>query len=345
MLNTIPKAVNKVLGGNFIKRISQYLHDCIREEVQSSTFRNLKGDKDNKWVFLEGEETLFTKFDAPLILSGDNPYLTELMIQAEVSQKEKHLLYGFLFLVGKNGRAKKNNEFLTPLLYAPCKIERQGKNLSVTITEDNLSLNTGALSQLMKKDDEEEIDAMLQGLIDVVPELPVNKEKLEIFLSTLKSLIPDVEIEEGEIQTEQLHQNEEDFYSKTVEDLDDFNFEEFDSLDVIKQKPKVSLDKLILKRVQSVILTKRPTVTAGVLHELTQISEKSAGIIKETALGVILDEYGGFKNKEKEEIKKEFFPVTPLSLSDSQEEVIKKIENNDLLSVYGPPAQEKAKQS
>ncbi len=338
MLNTIPKAVNKVLGGNFIKRISQYLHDCIREEVQSSTFRNLKGDKDNKWVFLEGEETLFTKFDAPLILSGDNPYLTELMIQAEVSQKEKHLLYGFLFLVGKNGRAKKNNEFLTPLLYAPCKIERQGKNLSVTITEDNLSLNTGALSQLMKKDDEEEIDAMLQGLIDVVPELPVNKEKLEIFLSTLKSLIPDVEIEEGEIQTEQLHQNEEDFYSKTVEDLEDFNFEEFDSLDVIKQKPKVSLDKLILKRVQSVILTKRPTVTAGVLHELTQISEKSTGIIKETALGVILDEYGGFKNKEiKEEIKKEFFPVTPLSLSDSQEEVIKKIENNDLLSVYGPP--------
>ena len=89
MLNTIPKAVNKVLSGNFIKRISQYLHDCIREEVQSSTFRNLKGDKDNKWVFLEGEETLFTKFDAPLILSGDNPYLTELMIQAEVSQKEK----------------------------------------------------------------------------------------------------------------------------------------------------------------------------------------------------------------------------------------------------------------
>lgn len=336
MLSTIPKVVNKAVGGNFIKRISQYLHDCIREEVQSSTFRNLKGDKDNKWVFLDGDEVLFTKYDTPLILSGDNPYLTELMIQAEVSQKEKQLLYGFLFLVGKNGRAKKNNEFLTPLLYSPCKIERNGKNLSISIQDETLSLNTGALSQLMKKDDEEEIDAMLQGLIDVVPELPINEEKLEIFLSTLKSLIPDVEIEVGNSQNELLHQDEEEFYSKTVENTDEINFEEFDSIDVIKQKPKVNLDKLILKRLQSVILTKRPTVTAGVLHELTQISEKTQGNIKETALGVILDEYNGQKPKDVI-LNKDFFPVTPLPLSDSQEDVIKKIKTNDLLAVYGPP--------
>ncbi len=339
-VQTLPKTVNKVLSGNFIKRISQYLHDCIREEVQSSTFRNLKGDKENKWVFLEGEEKLFTNYDTPLIVSGDNPYLTELMIQAEVSRKEKYLLYGYLFLVGKNGRAKKNNEFLTPLLYSPCKIEREGKNLSISIQEETLSLNTGALAQLMKKDDEEEIDAMFQGLIDVVPELPVNEEKLEIFLSTLKSLLPDVEIETGEAVNEQLHQSEEDFYSKTVESVDEFNFDELDSIDVIKQKPKINLDKLILKRLQSVILTKRPSVTAGVLHELTQISEKPAGVIKETVLGVILDEYNNQKNKEikiKTNEIKDFFPVTPLSLSDSQEEVIKKIETGDLLSVYGPP--------
>ena len=340
-VQTLPKAVNKVFMGNFIKRISQYLHDCIREEVQSSTFRNLKGDKENKWVFLEGREELFTNYDTPLIVTGDNPYLTELMIQAEVSLKEKYLLYGYLFLVGKNGRAKKNNEFLTPLLYSPCKIERMGKNLSISIQEETLSLNTGALAQLMRKDDEEEIDAMLQGLIDVVPELPLNEEKLEIFLSTLKSLLPDVEIETGESVHEQLHQNEEEFYSKTIESVDEFNFDEMDSIDIVKQKPKVNVDKLILKRLQSVILTKRPTVTAGVLHELIQISEKPVGIIKETSLGVILDEY----NKQNKEIKikikenenKTFFPVTPLSLSDSQEDVLKKIETNDLLAVYGPP--------
>ena len=33
----------------------------------------------------------------------------------------------------------------------------------------------------------------------------------------------------------------------------------------------------------------------------------------------------------------DFFPITPLALSDSQEDVIKKIEENDFLAVYGPP--------
>ncbi len=45
-------------------------------------------------------------------------------------------------------------------------------------------------------------------------------------------------------------------------------------LETIKQKPKVKLEKLILTHKQAVILTKRPTVTAGVLHELLQIGEK-----------------------------------------------------------------------
>ena len=114
-VQTLPKAVNKVFMGNFIKRISQYLHDCIREEVQSSTFRNLKGDKENKWVFLEGSEELFTNYDTPLIITGDNPYLTELMIQAEVSLKEKYLLYGYLFLVGKKEQRIFNPAFIFPL--------------------------------------------------------------------------------------------------------------------------------------------------------------------------------------------------------------------------------------
>lgn len=32
--------------------------------------------------------------------------------------------------------------------------------------------------------------------MDVVPDLPITKEKMDIFLTTLKSLIPDIEISE-----------------------------------------------------------------------------------------------------------------------------------------------------
>ena len=100
MLQAVPKVITQAFTGSFIKKISQYLHDCIKEEVKSSTFRNLKGDKDNKWVFLDGVEKLFTEFDKPQMLDGADSFLTELMVQSDMSQKEKYLIYGFLFLEG-----------------------------------------------------------------------------------------------------------------------------------------------------------------------------------------------------------------------------------------------------
>ena len=51
MLNEATKIINNAFNQSFIKRLSLYLHDCVREEVKSSTFRNLNQDKDNKWVF------------------------------------------------------------------------------------------------------------------------------------------------------------------------------------------------------------------------------------------------------------------------------------------------------
>ena len=73
-----------------------------------------------------------------------------------------------------------------------------------------------------------------------------------------------------------------------------------------------------------------------------QISEKPSGIFRETALSVVNEEYlqgvGKLFNKEKTKKElKDLFPVTPLSLSDSQADVLKKIEQNPLVAVYGPP--------
>ena len=341
MLQEAQKVIAGALNRSFTKKLAQYLHDCVREEVKSSTFRNLKEDKENKWVFLDDEEKLFTNFDQELLLDGSDSYLTELMIQSEMNSKEKYLIYGYLFLVGKNSKVKKNNKFLTPLLYVPCKLERRGVNIVLSAQEDILSLNTGALAQLMKRDDEQEADAMLSGLLDVVPELPLNAESLEIFLTTLKSLVPEIEIETTSL--DDIKQDFEDFYSrenieKTLED-GDFDF---DAIDEIAKRPRIKVEKLTLQRKCAVILTKRPSVTAGVLHELTQIAEKPQGIYRETVLDVIEHEYllqkGKIPNEKIEEKEvKDFFPITPLALSDSQEDVIKKIEENDFLAVYGPP--------
>lgn len=360
MLQEATKILNSAFHNSFIKRLSLYLHDCVREEVQSSTFRNLKQDKENKWIFLEAQtdknnentsildnEKLFTAYPQTLKLDGSDPYLTELMLLSENSQKDKYLIYGYLFLVGKNAKTKRKNEFLTPLLYSSCKLERSGMNIECAIQEEGLSLNTAALTSLMNiSGEEDEIDNMLDGLLEVVPKLPLKEDDLNIFLTTLKSLIPDLEFELKEDE-ENLENNLKDDASAFYADDKHINYEnleeaieEANSSENDKPKPKLKADKVVVTNKSAIILTKRPLVTAGVLYELTQIAERPSGIIRETALNVVNEEYMQGKTATKpikETNLKDFAAITPLSLSDSQEDVIKNLEDNTILSVYGPP--------
>lgn len=334
MLQEATRAINTAFNNSFIKSLSQYLHDCVREEVKSSTFRNLKADRDNKWIFLDGEDTLFTQGLEYLRLEGSDPKLTELMIQSESNQKDKYLIYGYLFLVGKSKSGKKN-EFLTPLLYSPCRLERNGVNINCMLTDEFISLNTGALTALMKKsDDEDETESLLEGLLDVVPTVPVTQEKLDIFLTTLKSIVPDIEISLNHDMDVKEDNISKDFYGEKInsENIDEIIEEE------TSQKQTFKPEKIHLTNQCAIILTKRPSVTAGVLHELTQIAEKPSGIYRETVLNVVNEEYTKAKPVDSQQKSlADFFPVTPLSLSDAQLNVIKNTENAKLVSVFGPP--------
>lgn len=343
MLQEASKVLNSAFNNSFIKKLSQYLHDCVREEVKSATFRNLKGDKDNKWIFLKGEEELFTHGKEFIALDGKDSKLTELMLQSDLGSKDKYLIYGYLFLVGKSSKSKKQNEFLTPLLYMPCKLERNGVNINCLPLDEVLSLNTGALAALMRKsDDEDEVDILLEGILDVVPDLPITEEKLNIFLTTLKSLVPEIEIsinksdydEEDNISKT----NEKDFYKNKI---DGDNVEEVVEEEENAQKQRVKLEKIAVTYHNAIILTKRPSMTAGVLHELTRIAEQPSGIYRETALNIINEEYAQSKEKSVpiQDMKKitDFYPITPLSLSDTQLQVIKNIDNSKFIAVQGPP--------
>jgi len=346
MLQEATKALNSAFNNSFIKKLSLYLHDCVREEVKSSTFRNLKGDKDNKWIFLKEKETLLTEGLEYLKLDGANPNLNELMLQSSAGSRDKYLIYGYMFLVGRNGKSRRQNEFLTPLLYVPCKLERNGVSINCILQDEVLSLNTGAIAALLKKgDDDDEVDLFLEGILDVVPDLPITKEKMDIFLVTLKSLIPDIEITmdisgddiEDNISKDENHEKD---YSDTT--IDGENFDEIIEDEIRENKQKAAagaIKKLSVVDSSAIILTKRPAVTAGVLHELIQISEKPSGVFRETTLGVINDEYTQSAEKvfPLKDSDAPFYPITPLALSDSQERVIRNVENNKLIAVQGPP--------
>lgn len=346
MLQEATKALNSAFNNSFIKKLSQYLHDCVREEVKSSTFRNLKGDKENKWIFLKEQETLLTQGLEYLKLDGGNPNLTELMLQGDSSARDKYLIYGYMFLVGRSGKSRKGNEFLTPLLYVPCKLERNGVNINCILQDEVLSLNTGALAALLKKgEDDDEVDLFLEGILDVVPDLPITKEKMDIFLTTLKSLIPDIEIcSDPALNIDEDNVTKDETPSKDLSDVQitGENLDEIIDDEIQEQKHKAAvgdIKKLSVTYQSAIILTKRPAVTAGVLHELLQIAEKPSGVFRETTLSIINDEYTQSADKifPLKDSDTEFYPVTPLALSDSQERVIKNIENSKLIAVQGPP--------
>lgn len=339
MLQEATRAINSAFNNSFVKKLSLYLHDCVREEVKSSTFRNLKADRDNKWIFLKGDDKLFTSDIEYLKLDGGDSKITEMMIQSELNQKEKYLIYGYMFLVGGNPKSRKKNEFLTPLLYMPCRLERNGVNINCMLTDEFLSLNTGALTSLMQKNgDEEEMEQLLEGLLNVVPTLPITEEKMEIFLTTLRSVIPDINIaldHSDDIDEDNI--TKDGVASKSYDSSD----EEDSTTDDESEAPTKSSSKIEKIRLTSqcaIILTKRPSVTAGVLHELMQISEKPSGVYRETVLNVINEEYTQAKSVViPPKNVADFKPITPLALSDSQASVIENIETSKLVSVYGPP--------
>lgn len=288
MLQEATKAISSAFKDNFLKRLSMYLHDCVREEIRSCAFKNLNQDRTNKWFFLEELDFTSLNPDKPLKIKSTDTKLTELMVQSEASRKDYQLIYGFLFL---KGRSRKKEEFLTPLLYIPCRLERDGMDINCLLQDDYLSINTSALVSLMEFDEEDDTaEHILDGIIEYIPDMPLTREKIDIFLNTLKVVIPDDE-------------------------------------------------NLVITEDSAVVLTRRPAVLAGLLHELSEISEKSVGIFRETALAPIQEEFNGDSKNKKERPQghTEKIPVTPLDLSDCQQNVIEELKNNTLITVFGPP--------
>ena len=188
---------------------------------------------------------------------------------------------------------------------------------------------------MKKNDDEDETEQLLEGLLDVVPTIPITQEKMDIFLTTLKSIIPDIDVSLNKENIVQEDNIAKDFYSEKInaDNIDEIIEEEENS-----KKAQIKLDKISLTNQCAIILTKRPSVTAGVLHELTQIAEKPSGVYRETVLNLINEEYTQAKPTDtQQKTLADFFPVTPLSLSDAQLNVVKNVENAKLVSVFGPP--------
>ena len=134
-----------------IKKLALYCYDCIREEFKSSSFRNLKSDKKN--IIYETLETTF---------KNDNENILEIMTKYQLNKSDRALIYGEMFLIGKN-------KYFTPLIYRNIDIIRENGALKIVFQDDEPILNVGAISSLLKCDDDN-ISIIIEQLMETINE-------------------------------------------------------------------------------------------------------------------------------------------------------------------------------
>lgn len=129
---------------SIINKICLYSYDIIREEFKSNSFKNLKSNKDNKIIFIDGDKM-------PI-----NKEIMDVMQSYELNKGGLNLLYGSYFLEGE--------KIFTPLIYQNLKLNVEGDTINL-IVFDEKNLNVGAISSLLEND-EEKIELIIQQLLD-----------------------------------------------------------------------------------------------------------------------------------------------------------------------------------
>ena len=138
---------------SIINKICLYSYDIIREEFKSNSFKNLKSNKDNKIIFVDGEKMPIDK------------EIIDIMQSYELNKGGLNLLYGSYFLEGE--------KIFTPLIYQDLKLNVDGDAINLNISDEK-NLNVGAISSLLEND-EEKIELIIQQLIDNIDNPNIDK--------------------------------------------------------------------------------------------------------------------------------------------------------------------------
>ena len=67
MLQEATRAINSAFNNSFIKKLSQYLHDCVREEVKSKVVGNMYNSDPS--VIREGDKVIHTVFGEGVVVN------------------------------------------------------------------------------------------------------------------------------------------------------------------------------------------------------------------------------------------------------------------------------------
>ncbi len=295
--------------------VCRYYHDCFSADSRGGVFNNVLDKNQAEYlVFADGDEALITglgyRMEVPLSLG------VTAQNAAEVNRREKFLVYGSVFLVGRgpNVGRKKGDLYCAPLLFWPARIEQEGSRAFLSIDLEEQHINFPLLASLIDSDSEEQAQAYAEAILSQVPTAPFDVNVIREFAAVVAELIPD-------LRTDDLQA----FPALQTEDA---------LRDLIEHDSPVQL-----LCASAMALVRRPTEARGVLTELQVMAGRGE---MSTPLAAIFDEIARAKPGTSAPASRPLNApsrtiLSGAELTAAQTRVLRQAERRPLTLVIGPP--------
>ncbi|HKD75530.1 MAG TPA: AAA domain-containing protein [Ktedonobacterales bacterium] len=284
-------------------RVARYFHDCFAADARGGVLKDIFEQTDYR-VFAEGSETLLTGADARMAV----PVKIGIEAQnaADINRRERFLIYGSVFLVGR-GQARGRNpgeRFCAPLLYYPARIEMEGGRAFMSVSLDEQHVNFPFLSTFIDAESDEQAQAYAEAILAQVPYPPLQDDALRELAGLVGELLPDLDTE---------------------------SLRSFPELMPEEEIRTAMGGPLRLVCASAMMLATRPTEAKGVLTELQLLGQQGA---TSTPLLAVFDP----DTLPQREVPQDDEPLlTSTELSIAQQTVVRRSHVRPLTLVIGPP--------
>jgi hypothetical protein len=305
-----PTPANTLFAG-----VCRYFHDCFAADSRGGILTNVLDKNQAEYLtFAEVTELLLTGQADRL----EMPLSTAVTAQnaADVNRREKFLIYGSLFLVGRGhaqSAKRKGDLYCAPLLYWPAHIEHEGSQAWLSVDLEEQRINFPLLASLIDAENDEQGQAYAEAILDQVPSAPFDLAALREFAAVVGELIPDLRTDDlqafPELQTED-----------ALRDLVDTD------------------SPVQLLCASAMALVRRPTEARGVLTELQEMGNRGdmslplAAIFSDVAVA-----RRGKHEPAHVSARHERPILSGAELSHAQTRVLRQAEVRPLTLVIGPP--------
>ncbi|HEY7833300.1 MAG TPA: AAA domain-containing protein [Ktedonobacterales bacterium] len=289
--------------------VCRYFHDCFAADARGGVLTNVLDKHQAEYLtFADSVEVLLTGQIDRLEVNLSTGVTAQ--NAADVNRREKFLIYGSIFLVGR-GRAsgKSRGElYCAPLLYWPAHIEQEGSQAFMSVDLEEQRINFPLLASLIDAENDEQAQAYAEVILGQVPAAPFDNQTLREFASVVGELIPELRTDDLEAYPQLQNQ-------QALEEL---------------------LDSPVqLLCASAMALVRRPTEARGVLTELQEMGNRGA---YSTPLSAIFGDAAVLGKGAPPPRDPAQRPIlSGAELSQAQTRVLRRAEQRPLTLVIGPP--------